>query len=172
MPDVVLRRVLNADLDPCLTLERACFPEAEAASRENIAVRIRDFPQGFLVAEAAGAVVGHVNSGATGKDDITDEAFKALIGHDPAGRNAVVFSLAVAPAMRGRGLGARLMRAFALDMRAQGRERVLLLCKTPLAPFYARLGFEDRGPSVSTHGGAAWREMALALDGPGQISRP
>ena len=48
-------------------------------------------------------------------------------------------------------------------MRTQGRKRVLLLCKEALTPFYARLGFVDRGPSASTHGGALWREMALAL---------
>ena len=163
MPDIHIRQVLPADLDACHRLEAACFPEAEAASRGNIAVRIERFAQGFQVAETDGRIVGHVNGGATNKDDITDEAFKALIGHEPGGRNAVVFSLAVDPASRRCGLGARLMDSFAEAMRDQGRERVLLLCKDVLVPFYSRLGFMDRGASASTHGGAAWREMALDL---------
>lgn len=163
MPDIHIRQVLPADLDACHRLEAVCFPEEEAASRENIAVRIGQYPEGFQVAEQDGVIVGHVNGGATGKDDITDEAFKALIGHDPDGGNAVVFSLAVDPAHRRNGLGARLMRSYVDSMRTQGRENVLLLCKEALLPFYGRLGFVDRGLSASTHGGAAWYEMVLAL---------
>ena len=35
---------------------------------------------------------------ATNKDDISDEGLKQLIGHDPHGKNLVVFALAVLPA--------------------------------------------------------------------------
>lgn len=160
---IILRQAVAADLDACLSLEQACFPASEAASRENIAIRLKDFPQGFYVAEDQGDILGQVNSGATSKDDISDEAFKALMGHDPTGENIVVFSLAVLPGQRGKGLGARLMRHFIAQARLQGRRRVLLLCKEGLVPFYVRLGFTDLGLSACTHGGAQWREMGLTL---------
>lgn len=164
MSAFTIRSVRHEDLDSCHRLESCCFPPAEAASRENIAVRIARFPEAFLVAEAAGLVIGHVNCGATGKDDITDEAFKGLTGHDPAGRNLVVFSLATAPPWRGQGVASALMARLVASARTQGRGRVLLLCKDHLKDFYQGLGFADGGPSASTHGGAAWREMRLNLD--------
>lgn len=160
---IAIRQAAPSDLEHCLVLEQACFPPAEAASRENIAIRLADFPQGFLVAEAGGRIVGQVNSGATHKDDISDEAFKGLIGHEPDGANIVVFSLAVLPEMRRGGLGAQLMREFIAGSRKRGHQQVLLLCKDALVPFYSRLGFADRGISASTHGGAVWHEMGLVL---------
>jgi len=163
MSAFALRLVRPQDLDACHALEACCFPPAEAASRGNIATRIARFPEAFLVAEAGGTVVGHVNCGATSKDDITAEAFKALVGHEPGGRNLVVFSLATAPAWRGRGVASALMTRLVAQARAQGRAWVLLLCKVELAGFYQGLGFVDGGPSASTHGGAAWREMRLKL---------
>lgn len=163
MHNLTIRNATPGDIDACLTLESACFSPAEAACRENIAIRINEFPQGFLVAEAEGRIIGQVNSGATTKDDITDEAFKGLIGHDPQGRNIVVFSLAVLPEMQGRGLGATLMRRFTAESRQLGHQQILLLCKEGLVPFYSRLGFADRGLSASTHGGAIWHEMGLIL---------
>lgn len=163
MKTLEIRGVRSGDLEASHALEACCFPLGEAASRANIAVRIERFPEGFYVAEAGGVLIGHVNSGATDKDDISDEAFKGLTGHQPDGRNIVVFSLAVDPRWRGKGLAVRLMERFMAESRHQGRARVLLLCMEHLVGFYGRLGFADHGPSSSTHGGVAWREMRLDL---------
>ncbi|BBD07672.1 GNAT family N-acetyltransferase [Desulfovibrio ferrophilus] len=161
--NIIIRQATPADIDTCLALETVCFPASEAASRESISIRIEQFPEGFYVAENQGQIVGQINSGATSKDDISDEAFKALEGHDAAGSNIVVFSLAVLPDQQGNGLGAQLMRHFIKQSRQQGRQQVLLLCKDVLVPFYSRLGFDDRGLSACTHGGAQWREMGQVL---------
>ncbi|MCK9239147.1 N-acetyltransferase [Desulfocurvus sp.] len=159
----VVRRVRPEDLDACHRLEQCCFPPAEAASREKVAARIERFPEAFLVAEADGVVVGQVSCGATHKDDITDEAFKALIGHHPDGRNLVVFTLTTDPGWRKRGVASALMARLLADARARGRARVLLLCKDDLKGFYQGLGFADGGLSASTHGGTTWSEMRLDL---------
>lgn len=165
--EVTIRRVRSGDWEACCAVEAVCFPPEEAAEPDSVAERIRVFPQGFYVAEAesgAGPVLaGMINSGATHKGDITDEAFKKLVGHEPDGANMVVFSLSVRPEWRGRGLARRLMERFVRESRTQGRRRVLLLCKDPLVGFYGRLGFRDGGLSVSTHGGAAWHEMRMEL---------
>ena len=60
-------------------------------------LRIETLPEGVLVAENDGKVVGMLNRGATEKDDSSDEELKQLIGHHPDGRNRVVFALVVLP---------------------------------------------------------------------------
>jgi predicted N-acetyltransferase YhbS len=160
---IVVRQVTLADLAACHAVEVACFPPAEAASLENIRRRIELFPEGFLVAEQAGELIGIVNSGATNADDISDEEFKKLIGHDSAGANIVIFSLAVLPVYQRQGIAAQLMWAFIERSRQLGKHKILLICKPPLIAYYARFGFVDAGPSSSTHGGSLWHEMMLDL---------
>jgi hypothetical protein len=80
----MIRQVLLDDLDQCAAIEAACYGP-EGATRERIAHRIASYPEGFLIAELEGSVIGFVNSGATDKDDISDETLKDLIGHTPAG---------------------------------------------------------------------------------------
>lgn len=151
------------DLIACHTIESRCFLPSEAALTSSLRDRITLYPEGFLVAEYEGQVVGQVNSGSTHKDDITDEKFKQLIGHDPDGQNIVIFSLSVLPEYQKRGIADRLMTNFIKQAHDLGKSKVLLICKDNLVPYYARHGFMDNGPSASDHGGAAWREMALPL---------
>ncbi len=160
---LVIRNVEQRDLDACFETESRCFLPSEAASRENIARRIELFPEGFLVAELDGRVVAHVNSGSTGKDDITDEAFKAMVGHDSGGANIVIFCLAVLPEFRRRGIARRLLLRFFEESKELGKRRIMLLCKTDLIPFYRNFGYAYAGESASTHGGFTWHEMVLAL---------
>ena len=163
MSEVIIRHVLPADLDECSVVEKSGFPPEEAATRETIQLRIETFPQGFLVAEVQGKVIGILNSAATNKDDISDEELKQLIGHDPEGKNMVVFALAVLPEYQRQGVARQLMKRFAEESRQQGKENVLLMCKQHLIAYYERMGFTRVGISRSTHGGAEWHEMRLVL---------
>lgn len=159
-----IRQVTINDLEQCFTLEQQCFPEEEAASRENIETRITQFPQGFYVLENEnGKLIGHINSGCTNKNDITDEAFKGLIGHNPEGENMVIFSVAVTPKSRGKKYGHKLLRHFEKQCRILKKVRILLLCKTVLIPYYKNAGYTYKSISASTHGGAQWHEMELRL---------
>jgi ribosomal protein S18 acetylase RimI-like enzyme len=163
MNDIIIRHVLPTDLDDCVLVETSGFLPEEAASRETIKLRLEMFPQGFLVAEINGRVVGILNSAATDKDDISDEELKQLIGHDPDGKNMVVFALAVLPEFQKRGIARQLMARFVEEARELKKENILLLCKQHLIAYYERLGFGHVGLSKSTHGGAEWHEMQLAL---------
>ena len=163
MNEVIIRHVLPEDLDDCFRVEISGFPPEEAATRGTVQLRMERFPQGFLVAQVDGKVVGMLNSGATNKDDISDEELKQLIGHDPAGKNMVVFALAVLPAFQKRGIARQLMSRFIEEARQHGKESVLLLCKQHLIAYYEKMGFAHLGLSKSTHGGAEWRQMRLAL---------
>ena len=163
MNEILIRHVLPQDLDVCFTVETSGFPPEEAASRETIRLRIETFPEGFLVAEVDGRVVGILNSAATNQNDISDEELKQLIGHDPAGKNMVVFALAVLPQYQKQGIARQLMSQLVDEARGRGKENVLLLCKTHLIAYYERMGFAHAGPSRSTHGGAEWHQMRLGL---------
>ena len=163
MTIVHIREATAGDTRICHGIETACFEASEAASLENIQKRQARFPQGFLVAERDQKVIGMINSGATNEPDLADEAFKAMIGHDPDGSNIVIFSVAVVPLWQGTGVSRDLLTDFIARARVLGMQRVLLLCKNDLIGYYRKFGFEDAGLSASTHGGFAWHEMYRVL---------
>lgn len=163
MSEYTIRTVKPEDLTACHTIEIRSFPPCEAAWTTSLEKRITLYPEGFLVAEIDGKVVGQVNSGSTSKDDITDEEFKDLDGHDPDGHNIVIFSLSVLPEHRKNGLGSKLLNRFVQQAKDLKKKNVLLLCKTDLIPFYERHGFNNNGISNSEHGGVEWHEMILPL---------
>jgi ribosomal protein S18 acetylase RimI-like enzyme len=170
MNEIIIRHVLPKDLDECFRVETSGFPPEEAATRETIRLRIETFPEGFFVAETDGRIVGMLNSAATNKDDISDEELKQLIGHDPGGKNMVVFALAVLPEFQKQGIARRLMSGFVEEARRCKKENVLLMCKRHLIGYYEAMGFTHAGLSRSTHGGAEWHEMRLKLRDFGSLS--
>jgi len=163
MNGLSIRNVLPTDLDECFQVEISGFPPEEAASKETIRLRIDSFPQGFLVAELNGRVIGMLNSASTDKDDISDEELKQLIGHNPNGGNMVVFALAVLPKYRRQGIAQQLMERFAVEARKLDKKNILLMCKQHLVAYYESMGFTRMGLSRSTHGGAEWHEMRMRL---------
>jgi ribosomal protein S18 acetylase RimI-like enzyme len=163
MDHVIIRRVEVQDLADCFHVESACY-SSEGATRERIRKRIALFPEGFLVALIEDHIIGMINSGSTNRDDITEEAFKDMVGHEKDGGNIVIFSLAVLPRFQGLGISRKLMSTFLDVARALKKKKILLLCKTDLIPYYQHFGFSYGGPSRSEHGGFAWHEMFLALD--------
>ncbi len=70
---------------------------------------------------------------------------------DHGGRVAVLDDLWVEPGLRGRGLGARLLRAALADMPEAGARAVIVEADPADAPamsFYARLGFAPKGTAL------------------------
>jgi ribosomal protein S18 acetylase RimI-like enzyme len=151
------------DLDECLAQEQACFLPSEAASSERIELRLRQYPEGFVLLLIDDHVRGMINSCATNKEDISDESLKELIGHDPGGEFAVIFSFSVYPYLRGRGYARMLQEHFATECRKRGQHAILLLYKNELVAFYEKLGYKDCGLSASTHGGFRWHQMRFDL---------
>ena len=163
MTKLTIRMVEPDDLTACHTIEARCFPPSEAALISSLDKRINTYPEGFLVAEYDGCIVGQVNSGSTHKDDISDEEFKQLIGHDRDGQNIVIFSLSVLPEFQRQGIGSKLLGNFLELSREMGKSKVILLCKDELVPYYTLHGFQNAGLSASRHGGVSWHEMSLSL---------
>ena len=164
MNNVKIRGVIAEDLDACFTVESLCFLPSESASKENIEKRIQLFPQGFFVAELDGTVIGHINSASTCKEDITDEEFKAMVGHDDFGKNMVIFSIAVLPEFQRKGIARQLMIRFIEASKKLKKRKIMLICKLNFIGYYKEFGFIYIGESASTHGGFKWHEMHFLLE--------
>ncbi|AZC65149.1 GNAT family N-acetyltransferase [Pseudomonas chlororaphis] len=159
LSSLLIRQVAAADLDRCFAIETLAYEGDEAATREKIAT----WPDGFIVAEVDGVVAGFINSGAAFEVEMADEAFKELIGHDPAGPHVVIMSVVVHPDYQGQGVSRRLLEAFIERMRGLGKASINLMCKERHVPLYERFGFVYLKASASDHGGMAWHEMVLSL---------
>lgn len=159
---IKIRHVEEHDLSACYNVESVCYT-SDAATKEKIKKRIQLFPDGFLVAELNKRVIGIINSGSTNEEDLTDEAFKDMVGHVADGKNIVIFSLAVLPEFRRNGISKKLMTKFIEISKTLKKEKILLICKSGLIPYYQKYGFLYGGKSKSRHGGFEWHEMYLPL---------
>lgn len=152
-----------ADLPRCFHIESTAYEGDEAASEARIAKRIAQYPQGFLVMEVAGEVIGFINSGCAWEVVMSEEEFKELVGHDPVAPNVVIMSVVLDPVQQGRGHASALMREFVARMRAAGKSSIHLMCKERHVPLYEKFGYRYVKPSASEHGGMAWHEMVMEL---------
>lgn len=163
MAEPLFRNAVPADAARCYEIEISAYEGDEAATLEKIALRIGDYPQGFLVLEADGRIVGFINSGCAENVVMSDEDFKQLIGHDPDAQNVVIMSVVVDPAFQGQGYSSRLMREFIRRMEGMGKKTIHLMCKEHHVGLYEKFGYRYVKPSESDHGGMAWHEMVMNL---------
>lgn len=159
----VFRQAQACDLERCYEIETIAYEGDEAATKEKIAQRIAQYPEGFLVLEVAGELIGFINSGCAQDVKLSDEHFKELIGHDPAAPNVVIMSLVIDPRFQGKGYASLLMRRFIADMRARGKTSIHLMCKSQHIPLYEHWGYRYVKPSDSCHGGMSWHDMVRSL---------
>lgn len=159
--DISIRQVMPEDLEAVARVEKICFPEAEAASRDSFSQRIAAFPESFFVAEKGGEVVGFINGCAADGRIIRDEMFEDTGFHKADGAYQCIFGLDVLPEYQHMGLATRLMRHMIEDARSKGRRGLALTCKDRLIGFYEGFGYKNLGVSESVHGGAVWYDMIL-----------
>ncbi|MBO1113691.1 GNAT family N-acetyltransferase [Bordetella petrii] len=159
----VFRQATPADTDRCYQIEIAAYEGDEAATREKIATRIAQYPEGFLVMELGGQVAGFINSGCAHQVVMSDEAFKELVGHDAGAPNVVIMSVVLDPAFQGQGWSTPLMREFIGRMRAMRKQSIHLMCKERHVELYKRFGYRYVRPSASDHGGMSWHEMVIEV---------
>lgn len=157
----VFRQALAQDATRCFQIETTAYEGDEAATFEKIATRIAQYPQGFLIMELDGEVIGFINSGCAHEVVMSDEDFKTLVGHDPLAANVVIMSVVIDPAHQGRGLAPLMMAHFVAQMREAGKRSIHLMCKERHVGLYQRMGYRYVRPSESDHGGMAWDEMVM-----------
>ena len=159
----MIRTASMEDLDAITAVEAACFPAAEAATREEFAGRLRHYAGHFWLLFEDGKLVSFVDGMVTNRPDLTDEMYADASLHDPAGEWQMIFGVNTLPEFRRRGLAGQLLRRAIADAKAQGRKGLVLTCKDRLVHYYASFGFVSEGVSGSTHGGVVWYQMRLTF---------
>lgn len=158
-----IRHAKIEDLDKISDIEKISYPAAEGGSKESIRKRIEVFPNHFWLLENENKIVGFINGLVTNIPDLTDEMYDNTEMHNESGKWQMLFSVVTAPQHRGHGYAGMLMKQVIADARAQNRRGIVLTCKKPLIPFYAKFGFQNEGVSKSAHGGALWYQMRLVF---------
>lgn len=164
MKDLVIRTATADDLDRIEAIETACFPPAEACSRESFVERLAAYRDHFWMGCMSGETVALVNGLVTDEPDLTDEMFADAGMHNPDGAWQMLFGVATLPEYRRRGIAGALIERSIEDSRKQGRKGLVLTCKDRLVGYYAKFGFVDEGiTDKSVHGGAVWHQMRLTF---------
>lgn len=158
-----IRNATMEDLDILTAIEAACFPPAEAATRESFAKRLAVYPNHFWLLEEDGQVVSFVNGMTTDEPLLRDEMFEDAALHNEDGAWQMIFGVNTLPEYRRRGLAGVLLERAAADARAQGRKGCVLTCKDRLIHYYEKFGYRNEGVSQSVHGGVVWYDMRLTF---------
>lgn len=158
-----IRNATMEDLEILTAIEAACFPPAEAATRESFAKRLAVYPNHFWLLEEDGQVVSFVNGMVTDEPLLRDEMFEDAALHNEDGAWQMIFGVNTLPRYRRQGCAARVMERVIADARAQGRKGCVLTCKDQLIRYYETFGFRNEGVSASTHGGVVWYQMRLTF---------
>lgn len=158
-----IRTATMEDLEAVTAVEAACFPAAEAATRDEFAARLAVYPNHFWLLEEDGRLVSFINGLVSDEPTIRDEMFADAAFHNEQGAWQMVFGVNTLPEYRRRGLAGEVMRRVIADARAQGRKGCVLTCKDRLVHYYETFGYRSEGVSASTHGGAVWYDMRLTF---------
>ncbi len=159
--NIKIRQVSIEDLNAVAEVENACFPEAEAATKESLKQRIKTFPESFFVAEVNDKIIGFINGCVINETVICDELFEDSTLHIQNGHYQTIFGLDVIAKYRSQGIAAQLMNHMIEAARSSGRKGVILTCKERLIHYYMKFGYKNKGVSESVHGGAKWYDMIL-----------
>ncbi|KAK2759504.1 hypothetical protein FQN54_002983 [Arachnomyces sp. PD_36] len=177
-----------SNVDDCVTVE-AAFPEPERCSKEKLVYRLTKCPEltlgvfslppanadhpkprPTLVAHviATRSPAGLVNEASmsyppdwqTKSSTLPKTADSEPLGHQDQGSSIHLHSLAVLPEHQGKGLGTMIMKSYIQRIKdALIAERISLLARDKLVPFYEGLGFEHKGKSNVTAAGGGWNDM-------------
>ena len=158
-----IRTATIKDLEAVTSVEAECFPPAEAATREELAERLKYYADHFWLMFDGDKLIAFVDGFVTDEEDLTDEMYAKAQLHNESGAWQMIFGVNTLPEYRKQGLAGQLLRRAIADAKAQGRRGLVLTCKERLVHFYAKIGFVDEGISESTHGGVVWYQMRLTF---------
>lgn len=114
---IKIRQAKNEDIPQILSIEDKAWGEKGAASREMVESRIKTFPEGTLIAESDGEIIGVVFTERVDYDfkkdaftwyEITDNGF-IKNSHKPNGNTVYGIDLSVAPSFQHLGIGTKIL---------------------------------------------------------------
>ncbi len=157
--EYVIREFMLEDLQSVIYINRTCLPENYTP--DFFVYHFREFPEGFLVAEMNGTVVGYIMTR-------VDRGFDYYSSHRAFAEKGHVISIAVLPHARRKGIGEGLLRKAIEAVKRRGIKEVYLEVRVSNAPainLYHKLGFKivRRVPRYYADGEDAY-VMSLQLD--------
>ena len=159
-----IRNAKIHDLDAIATVERECFPPAEAATEKEFKERIKFYGNHFWLMFDEEKLIAFADGFVTNEPDLTDEMYENASMHNENGAWQMIFGVNTLPDYRKRGYAGKLILCAINDAKRQDRKGLVLTCKEKLVSYYAKFGFKDEGVSVkSTHGNAVWHQMRLTF---------
>ena len=160
---IIIRTASLNDLDAIANVEAACFPQAEAATREQFAGRLTHYAAHFWLMFDGEKLIAFIDGPVTDDKDLTDYMYSHPEIHNESGKWQMIFGVNTLPEYRRKGHAGELMRRAINDARTQKRLGLVLTCKAELVHWYSRFGFVNEGVSESVHGGAVWYQMRLTF---------
>ncbi|MEM0233178.1 MAG: ribosomal protein S18-alanine N-acetyltransferase [Candidatus Nezhaarchaeales archaeon] len=134
--EYIVREFRLEDLQSVIYINRVCLPENYTP--EFFVYHFREFPEGFLVAEMNGYIVGYVMTR-------VDMGFDYYSSHKALTEKGHVISIAVLPHARQRGIGKALLSRAIEAVKRRGVREVYLEVRVSNAPainLYHKLGFK------------------------------
>lgn len=163
--DFIIRHATYEDLDAIAELELACFPVAEAASKEDFDKRLKVYANHFLLVihKEQKQIISIVDGLVTNQLDLIDEMYEDASYHNELGKWQMIFGVETHPLYQHQGVATLALQSFIDEARHEGRSGLVLTCKSELTNFYSKFGFVNEGVSVSSHGGVTWYQMRLTF---------
>ena len=158
---MIIRTARLDDLDAIAQVEASCFPESEAATREQFAGRLAYYASHFWLMFHGEKLISFVDGFVSDEETLTDEMYAHPEMHNESGKWQMIFGVDTLPEYRPKGCASKLMRRVIHDSREQRRLGLVLACKAEMINWYSRFGFVSEGVSGSVHGGAVWYQMRL-----------
>ena len=159
-----IRTATIKDLEAVTSVEAECFPPAKAATREELAERLKYYADHFWLMFEEEKLIAFVDGMVTNQEDLTDEMYEKAEMHDEKGEWQMIFGVNTLPSYRKHGYAGELIKRAIADAKEQGRKGLVLTCKDRLISYYARFGFKNEGVSESVHGNVVWNQMRLTFD--------
>ena len=156
-----IRTATIKDLEAVTSVEAECFPPAEAATREELAARLKYYADHFWLMFDGDKLIAFVDGFVSDEENLTDEMYAKAQLHNENGAWQMIFGVNTLPAYRNHGYAGELLKRAIADAKDQGRKGLVLTCKDRLVHYYAKFGFENEGVSESVHGNIVWNQMRL-----------
>ena len=133
---MIIRTATMNDLQEITAVEAACFPAAEAATKEEFSERIQYYGNHFWLMFDEQKLIAFVDGFVTDSPDLTDEMYEKANMHNEHGAWQMIFGVNTLPAYRKQGFAGQLLQRAIDNAKAQGRKGLVLTCKDGLIPYY------------------------------------
>lgn len=104
-----IRTAELSDLNAIARVEAECFPQAEAATREDFEKRLAAYRNHFWLLLDGERLVSFVDGMVTDQEDLTDDLYENAQKHDETGAWQMIFGVNTIPEYRSRGCAGELL---------------------------------------------------------------